>query len=443
MNVRKIATHREPHPDEYEALRMLQQHGEAQFPGVATAPIKYVDAGHQTPDGRTAAEHEAEGTLAVGIWGSRFDEHPGPDQERKKGECATTLVAAALGLDADPALAKLHAAIARHDLKAQGDASGFGAIIRAMHHAGMPPEQVKDWAFAVLAALEAMLRSEYDALTASAVALAALEPSAEPSPAMTRVMRAVSWKPDEGVAKVLQLPTIIQALLRRESAESVVAFLQPALAALYGEQVEFYRVAAQKDALTETYEIAGPRGETLKLSVIRSDSPTAANVARSERNGNGADVTLVVRSTGNVALFTNQRLRLDLDDVIALLRLAEDQYRGRDNHYRWSMLTEDGTLHNTPEWYYQHDAHMILNGSRTAQNVPPTAIPPERVLRCIRFGLDPTQFYPAYAERCRRSICVSSRERPCPLYPVGLRRCRVVRNTMRQQQQHASRARTV
>lgn len=99
-----IVTHLKPHFDEWVAILLLRAFGEKFFPGIAKAQIVYRDAGSTPDGGMTAEDAEAAGILAVGVWGGRFDEHATEDRERRREDCAATLVAKFLGVENDPGL---------------------------------------------------------------------------------------------------------------------------------------------------------------------------------------------------------------------------------------------------------------------------------------------------------------------------------------------------
>ncbi len=117
--VHTIAIFPKIQPDTVAAVLLLRLYGEKQFPGVTSAGLVFWTA---LPEGKTAAGLEAEGVLPIDLGGGTFDHHSAAEGRAVK-ECAATLVAKHLGVDADPALAKLLAYVKRDDLEGKGTVS--------------------------------------------------------------------------------------------------------------------------------------------------------------------------------------------------------------------------------------------------------------------------------------------------------------------------------
>src|SRR5437899_1122629 len=100
--IRTIAIFPKIQPDTVAAVFLLKKYGEARFPGISDAEVAYWTT---TPPGKTAAQFEDEGVLLIDLAGSRFDHHR--DDHGRKTECASSLVAKFLGVDARPELRKL------------------------------------------------------------------------------------------------------------------------------------------------------------------------------------------------------------------------------------------------------------------------------------------------------------------------------------------------
>ena len=142
-----ILTHRRTHLDEICAILMLKMCGEKQFPGIGNAKVVFEGAGGEEVHGCSAEDWESQGVVCIGVGGGRFDEHPGPGVPKKNGECASTLVAKALGIDNDPAWEKILQFVKNSDLKASGGPFDLAQMIKAAHQAyPNDPQKVFEWA---------------------------------------------------------------------------------------------------------------------------------------------------------------------------------------------------------------------------------------------------------------------------------------------------------
>ena len=97
--VHQILTHTYPDIDAMLAVLLFRMYGEEHYPGASRAEIAFVSAGN-LPGGKTAAELEQEGIMAIDVGGGRFDTHPEGTHvdETKLDRCATDLVAEALNV---------------------------------------------------------------------------------------------------------------------------------------------------------------------------------------------------------------------------------------------------------------------------------------------------------------------------------------------------------
>ncbi|MEK7650757.1 MAG: hypothetical protein AAB364_02715 [Patescibacteria group bacterium] len=163
FTVNRIVTHCWPHLDEIVAIWLLWVFGQKLFPGVPEAPVEFWGDGNQPPDGKSWQEHEAEGTLFIGIGGGRFDEHPADGSSRKVGECTATLVARHLGLLERRELDMILEHVRKEDLEAGFGAFSLGSIVKSMHKSGMDPKWVMNWVFD---ALDAKLKEQETFLAA-------------------------------------------------------------------------------------------------------------------------------------------------------------------------------------------------------------------------------------------------------------------------------------
>jgi len=150
VEIRGIITHTRPHLDEITAIWLLRKFGGEKYPGVSTTEIIFWTEGGTTPDGRSAAEWEADGYLLVGTGGGKFDEHPnhnGSSGKSAKGKCAATLVAEDLGIEDDPALKIILESVEKEDLKGGSRSLDLPALVKLLHGQFLDqPEKVIQWA---------------------------------------------------------------------------------------------------------------------------------------------------------------------------------------------------------------------------------------------------------------------------------------------------------
>ena len=352
-----IMTHVKPHLDEILAIWLLRKFGENTFPGVSTAEIVYW-GNHGFI--RSAAEYERDGILLLGVGGGRFDEHPSsPEEGRKEDECAATLIAKAIDVNEDPALAKILKYVLSNDTKGGSHPFEIATFVKLLHNQFPDqPERVMEWA-------------------------------------MT------------------------------------------ALEAKYHEQVEFHSISEEEWARIATKEeVPGLRDRKYKMATIVSDNPHASKYARSARGG-GAEIVILKRSTGNVQIFTTTQSNINLRDLAQTLRVMEQKAKRRMQTTNFAELGIEGKVPGAEEWFYHLGGQMLLNGSLTAKDVPPTQIPLEKIQEAVRISLNPTAFEATHAADCKVGVC-TAKDRHCPWYSWGLQRCRQVRFEMKKVQQNGA-----
>ena len=338
MVFKSILTHERPHLDEIAAIWLLRKFGEQRFPGIATATVTFTSLRKLAEAGLKPEEHEARGTLLLGIGGGRFDEHPTMDESRKSNDCATTLVASELGVSDDPSLAKILRFVRAADV--EGNASPFDiSYVVKLLHARYPddPHRVIEWA---LVAIEAKFQ----------------------------------------------------------------------------EQLRFFTVVKPEfDAKARVEEIAvGQR--RLRVVAIDSDEDGIHKYARSE-HGARAAIVIQRRSSGNVAVFGNKQVGVDLREAAKLIRLAEREAKGLEPTHDEVRLTAEGYAPGAEEWFYHRQGQMLLNGSLTQADVPATRLSLDRIAELVKIGIDPARLKPLCESTGR---CVGD---VCDWYAWSLARC--------------------
>lgn len=326
-----VEFHKDPHFDEILAGWLVEHFGTNEF----------------------LDEYAPDGKLHIGVGGGPFDEHPGPNNQKKDGECAATLVAKALGVDNDPALEPL------------------------LHYA---------------------------------------------------------WVRDlRGGAHPFELETLVKVFHRQfpNRPLKVIRWVEMAIEAKYQEQLQFVtETKTEFERAAEVEEIAGPGGRTLKMVSVVSDNPLMNKFARSAQGGYVA-IIIQQQTSGNVQIFTDKRFGIDLRDVVRMIRLEEQKANGELITTDWRELEVEGKIEGIEEWYYHREGQMLLNGSLTAPNVPPTRLSLKQIKEIVGIGVNSQAFEPSRALWCQAGECSATREDPCSWYRLGLLRCRRIRYEMR------------
>lgn len=243
----------------------------------------------------------------------------------------------------------------------------------------------------------------------------------ENDPALEKILKFVRQRDLNGNSQPFDLDSIVKAMNSAfpNDPEMVLEFAMNALRAKYREQLEFH--AAKKAFMNaKAQEVEGPGGRMLRVVIAESDAKQLSKVAFSAF-GNNCAVLIQKRSSGHVQIFTNKKLNLTLYDVVQSLRYEEQAIKGKFQTTDFKELSLDGVVLGAEEWYFQESGQMILNGSLTKPDVPPTKLTLERIVEIVRIGISPAKFH----HDCE--TCDSTRGNPCPWFSWGLQRCRALR----------------
>ncbi|OGY10236.1 MAG: hypothetical protein A3D26_02645 [Candidatus Blackburnbacteria bacterium RIFCSPHIGHO2_02_FULL_44_20] len=368
MRINQIATHRNPHLDEYVGIYLLQRYGRQKYPGIENAKVVYYDAGRNSPDGTSAEEWEARGVLAVGIWGGKFDEHANGDQARKLNECAATLIAKDLGIADRPELGRLLAFTKARDLgeetmldgeKVEAGTFDLASLVKQMHLAYPDhPETVRSWVDAII----------------------------------------------RGYIK---------------------------------NQEGFFQLKEHYDRNKLVVQIPGPSNRVYTVVLIRSNNKQVLGYARS-KYGDKADIVVQQQTSGHIQILPNQSSGSSMRDTVHMVRIREMEAKELFGDLPWKDLSREGVLEHSEEWYYQPNGGMLLNGSLTARNMPPTKLGLHDILEILMVSLNPRVFDAQRQRWCQEGECSSTQRDPCPLYKVGLGRCHTVRTQQRRAREAAA-----
>lgn len=253
------------------------------------------------------------------------------------------------------------------------------------------------------------------------------------NPALEKILKFVVTHDLKGGAQPFDLASLVKLLHQQfpNDPERVIEWAMVGLEAKYREQLQFFTATKQEfERAAEIEEIQGPGRQTLKMVTVVSDDEQMSKFARSSFGG-GAAIIIQRRSSGNVQIYTNKRYGLTLYDVAQMIRLAEQRAKGQVVMTDWETLSSEGKVEGTEEWFFHHAGQMLLNGSLTAPDVPPTKLSLEQIKEMVRIGINPQAFEQSRAQLCRSGNCTSTRNDQCPWYPWGLHRCRAIRYKMR------------
>lgn len=235
---------------------------------------------------------------------------------------------------------------------------------------------------------------------------------------------------DFGKGHEMHLGSLIKRLYHSgHTAEEVIRMVFPMLDALYKWQEESITTSAQEyKKVSAMEEIPGPEGKTYRLVTISSSSPQMNIIARS-RFGDRADIIVQMTSSGNCQIFTSRKAdpKIFLDDVASIINYEEQLRAGNVDTTDWRELREEGMIPGGRWFFSRRGAHMLLNGSLTHPDIPPTLIPLALIKEFVKIGVNPTNFAQSRQDKCLKGICTSKPNNQCPYYAWGLWRCRNIR----------------
>lgn len=336
-------------PDTIVAIILLKKFGEAKFPGISEAKVKYVSE----PVKQSGDELEKEGIICLDMGQGRFDHH----RQTRSAErfSVSDLVARALKIADDPALEKILTYARRDDLEGKGIIS-TDPIDRAFGMSGL----------------------------------------------IQNLNRAYPGQPDKVLKTVAPL---FLAHLKEEERRFK----------LYPEE---YR-KCWDDKKVDAF-IVKQRGKQVRCILIESDVLGMAGFLRVHPKIL-ADVVGQKLSSGHINIITKQWRRIDLRDVVAIIRVEEMRKKKIPfDKVNWKFLLAKGRMKEVEEWYYDTAANSLQNGGMMAEKVPPTNLDLKDIKKALKIGLDYTVLDP----RCPKDHC---RLKKCPYYFYNLLRCRKIR----------------
>lgn len=347
--VRFIATNFPLSLDAGATLWAIRKFGKEKYAGAHSAKLVFWESG-KAPDGQPIGEWEKKGYLPVNCGGGTLDHHPHGDHAK---QCTFTLLLRELGYEEDPRFAKL----ARYVL--WDDTRSFARETEA-DKSIFPNVEETDFA---LARIFKDMQSGF-------------EPTGD---------------------KERDLETM------RAMAQKALSWLYAGLDCLLAKQDRFHRLGGMAYQTAKRFRVTCQSGKQRRIVVGRNDCDEFGPYARAQKDFRPDLVIqgrhLVAPPAGvtdldspdwpiNVQIFGTNKSGLDMADLVLRLRMEEMKYGEITNTVPLEDLKKEGRVDIVPHWYYMpaktvDGSSMILNGSLTHRDIPPTKIHLDRVKNIV------------------------------------------------------------
>jgi hypothetical protein len=399
-------THLNPDDDEYVGLEILELWGRDEFPGIAKHPLIIVDAGTRLTHDQIK-QWLANGYVPVGVGGklNPFDEHG-----RGDGISAATMAAEHYGITEDEALKPILAYSLCADDKAQDLPFNIATMVKTLHAAGMPQEEVRAmhrrWFQSLYLYFGGrLIFSDAPRSTFQQMAIAWLITAYG-----TSEQRALVFGTFADAMEVLAIPAAdvdelreIAAYADRDLSRSgvydfefaglvrIMQFTNASDADILQDVavVLSAKVKTQRDfmaAVKYFNENAAYIDDDQRVVLVRSDNAQMQKAAR--RMNPRLIITVQKRSDGHWHIFSDQKR--DLRPILSRLRAWEFRKSGGTGAINWTDMESAGTHEDIPAWYgfekYGIVIH-IFNGSLKTRKTPKTRLTEREIVLCVRRGL--------------------------------------------------------
>lgn len=371
LGIREISTHPRCHLDEVGGMATLRRYGKRIFPEIQDAEITVFTAAHirqkYGDDEFAWARALQDGVLLIGTGGGPLDDHMGDG-----APSCLYLIARFLGVEDNPELRHLLTYVNYED--SHGERAEL--MLEEHEKSASLKSAIKDFMFA------------------------------------TNIKKV--WKVcEENQIEVLTRFFIIQVDL--------------------GIKAKIEELKAVEEILPKVQYITLPKTLSTiegvpELAVIQSDSPWAMETILKGNGRPNLVAILQIHSSGNFQLHSVGK-RIRLQSVAQIIR-EEIAYSKGLEHIDWKTLGVVGDMPGIPEihFYRAKSVERIFNGSYTQPDTPPTIdefFTVEKLVKMVCLGLQEGLFYSKTQEVCEGGGCPKMTEGiPCPLYSMGLHRCR-------------------
>jgi len=203
-------------------------------------------------------------------------------------------------------------------------------------------------------------------------------------PALGRLLKYVKTRDLSGSdeAGLFGLANSLDVATRHNKSEVVEQMAYLLLESRYREEQEFLVHAKREFQTANFYRPFVSNRPGLELVVIESDNRRIHTFAFYASN---VSVVVVKRSSGRVQIFPNHKHGLDMDGVVAAVRLAESRQTGQAINL--DDLYNEGRIRGAKAWHYQKETGILMNGSLTAPTVEPTCLELATIVQCVIRGL--------------------------------------------------------
>jgi len=196
-------------------------------------------------------------------------------------------------------------------------------------------------------------------------------------PWLAKLMKYTCNNDTKGGVNPFDLAAMMNLMMKRWFDHSPTGSLEWAMNAVevyLEDQIKFF--TETKEAFDNNSEVFNStyKGKAIIIAAVTGDNDQLGAYARSTVGAN-ADIVIQKNNKGNVIITTKKSSAIYLDDVIRAIRLKEMRIKNIVCKNLWDpALKGEAKVPGAEEWHFHKAASMILNGSKSAPNVPPTKI---------------------------------------------------------------------
>lgn len=364
FRVKKIVFHEYPDLDCIGCYFLAMTYSQIGFLDIEKAKIEFWPQG-PPPDGRTAEEHEKEGTICFDVGEGRFDHHPHGQNGKPFDKCATDLVAEFLKVSDEPSLLRILDYIRMQDLE------GPSSLSRSLREEGVQEDLIR----------KASLLEE--------TSLA-------------------SW---------------LNGLRLQKSNWQVLKMGFDRLVSMHRQQLYFWNLVKEEFQKKARIWRTSSNSKSYKVATIESDVHEVGAFSRTKQGGY-CDICIQKEPKTGYVFISGKVSSEEFIEIAKILRVKELKARGITNEpYTLSDLLES-RFRLSPIWYLPKNKYgkvfVIVNGGPKANNIEPTALPLGVIESAVLLGLN-DQIMP---KTCPQTSCLFE---DCSFFPFFLNRCLQIR----------------